>query len=225
MTPVLIIRDLELIKQILVKDFDHFLDHRGFIPEDAEPLFGKNLFSLTGPKWKDMRSTLSPAFTSSKMKFIFSLISQTGKQFSNYFLEKGEKVISLEMKETFAKFANDVIANAAFGIECNSLKDPDNEFYLMGREASDFTRPSKVAKFFLYGLSQTIYKVSINSRSSKVYLTTSFLDVKVASVSSQNGGLFYKSCQSKYFESRETQHCETRFNPSFYGSEKTWLRT
>jgi len=39
------------------------MDHRVLITEDIDPLFGKNLVSLTGDKWKDMRATLSPAFT------------------------------------------------------------------------------------------------------------------------------------------------------------------
>lgn len=48
MLPTLVITDPELIKQITVKDFDHFLDHRTFIPEEADPLWGKNLFALKG---------------------------------------------------------------------------------------------------------------------------------------------------------------------------------
>ena len=61
--PVVLIKDPQIIKQLTVKDFDHFTDHRVVITEDMDPLFGKTLLNLRGQKWKDMRATLSPAFT------------------------------------------------------------------------------------------------------------------------------------------------------------------
>lgn len=48
MKPLLQVRDIELIKKITVKDFEHFLDHNTFIKEEYDPLFGRNLFSLKG---------------------------------------------------------------------------------------------------------------------------------------------------------------------------------
>ncbi|KAJ6649589.1 putative cytochrome P450 9f2 [Pseudolycoriella hygida] len=61
-SPVYVIRDPYLIKQLGVKDFDHFVDHKFLL--DADPsLFGRALFNLRGQKWRDMRATLSPAFT------------------------------------------------------------------------------------------------------------------------------------------------------------------
>lgn len=46
--PTLLLKDINLIKQVGIKDFDHFVDHRAFISEEIDPLFGKNLFSLRG---------------------------------------------------------------------------------------------------------------------------------------------------------------------------------
>jgi cytochrome P450 family 9 len=58
-----------MIKHLIIKEFDHFSDHRMVISEEADPLFGKNLVALTGQKWKDMRATLSPAFTGTQTEF------------------------------------------------------------------------------------------------------------------------------------------------------------
>lgn len=46
--PTLLLKDPELIKQLCVKEFDYFMDHRSFVPDDVDPLWGKNLLSLKG---------------------------------------------------------------------------------------------------------------------------------------------------------------------------------
>jgi cytochrome P450 family 9 len=158
-TATLVIRDPDLIKQIAVKDFDHFVDHRSFVTEDMDPLWGKNLFSLTGQRWREMRATLSPAFTSSKMKYMFSLISQSGEQFVNHFLKKNEDLITVEMKDTLTRFTNDVIANTAFGIECDSLGERKNEFYMMGKEATNLTGTWTTIKLFAFILIPKVCKI------------------------------------------------------------------
>lgn len=48
MMPILMIKDLDLIKQLTIKDFDHFANRRPFVSEENEPIFGKNLLSLQG---------------------------------------------------------------------------------------------------------------------------------------------------------------------------------
>lgn len=42
------IRDPQLIRNVLVKDFDHFVDHVSMGDPKADPLFAKNLLSLKG---------------------------------------------------------------------------------------------------------------------------------------------------------------------------------
>ena len=53
--PVYFIRDPEIIKNLTIKEFEHFTDHRLVIDENVEPLFAKGLFGLTGQKWKGMK--------------------------------------------------------------------------------------------------------------------------------------------------------------------------
>ncbi|XP_023717573.1 cytochrome P450 9e2 isoform X2 [Cryptotermes secundus] len=154
LNPVILLRDPELIKMVTVKDFEHFLDHRATISEEAEPLLGKTLFGLKGERWKEMRSTLSPAFTSSKMKNMFVLITECGKQLTDFLencikdknmtiegckIEREGNILAVEMKDLFTRYTNDVIATSAFGISCDSLNNPGNEFYGMGRDFTNFS--------------------------------------------------------------------------------------
>jgi hypothetical protein len=46
---------------------------------------------------------------------------------------------TVEVKETMARFTTDVIASCAFGINANSLKDPDSEFGRHTRSIADFS--------------------------------------------------------------------------------------
>lgn len=48
LSPCIMLKDIELIKQVTIKDFEYFLNHRAFIDENLDPLFGKNLFGLQG---------------------------------------------------------------------------------------------------------------------------------------------------------------------------------
>lgn len=57
-SPTLVIRDPELIKQILVKDFDHFLDHKPFIDPEGDPLWSNNLFAMRGDKSNQLTPTI-----------------------------------------------------------------------------------------------------------------------------------------------------------------------
>nr|WCC58105.1 cytochrome P450 [Pharsalia antennata] len=150
--PILIITDPELIKQVTVKDFDHFTDHVNVMPTESDPLFAKNLFSLPGKKWREMRTLLTPSFTSSKMRFMFKLINESAENFARHFPKKDEDPVEVDMKDAFSRFSTDVIATTACGISVNSLEDPNNEFYLMGQKSIDFGNIWTNLKFFLYAV-------------------------------------------------------------------------
>ncbi|XP_072746940.1 cytochrome P450 9e2-like [Anoplolepis gracilipes] len=132
-TPALILRDPELIKDVMVKEFENFHDHRTFVDEETNPLF-KNVFVLRGDRWREMRNTLSPSFTASKMKVMFDLVSKCSREFVNYLVDHPELCNEIETKQIFRRYTTDVIATTAFGISVNSMKDQNNEFYVKGIE-------------------------------------------------------------------------------------------
>ncbi|XP_026681203.1 probable cytochrome P450 6a13 isoform X1 [Diaphorina citri] len=130
MTPKLMVTDPELYKYILIKDFDHFVD-RGIGESDAkrDPIEG-HLFGSKGEYWKRLRNKLSPTFTSGKIKYMFPLIKKCSDQLITTIRKQiGEsKQMSLEVKDYCARYTTDVIGSTAFGIEINSLENPDSEF-------------------------------------------------------------------------------------------------
>ncbi|KAF7400443.1 hypothetical protein HZH66_005627 [Vespula vulgaris] len=146
--PVVIVRDPELIKTIAIKSFDYFTDHRSFIDSEHDPLFGKALFSLRGNEWRETRTMLSPAFTLSKLKGMLKLMNECGADFTNYIYNMPKDKRTMEMKDVFTRYTNDVIATCAFGISINSMRDRDNDFYVLGREATNFDT-IKTLKFVL----------------------------------------------------------------------------
>ena len=67
----LFIRDLELVKNILVKDFQTFMDRRVLFEAKIDPLFGNTLPILKSQGWRHLRTKLTPVFISRKMKMMF----------------------------------------------------------------------------------------------------------------------------------------------------------
>ncbi|XP_018305128.1 uncharacterized protein [Mycetomoellerius zeteki] len=149
-TPIFLLRDLELIKTVLVKNFEAFPDRRGFA-DTNDTLFKKNLFSLRGEKWRNVRNLLSPSFTSSKMKIMFTLMSECAVDFVKFLSTSQADKGDINMKDVCSKYTNDVIATCAFGIKINSMKDPTNKFYIYGKEASNFRGIVRSLKFFFIG--------------------------------------------------------------------------
>ncbi|XP_055596682.1 cytochrome P450 6a2-like [Uranotaenia lowii] len=132
--PVVFIMDIDLLKDIFVKDFQYFHDRGIYNNEKADPI-GAHLITLVGNRWKNTRSKLTPAFTSGKMKLMYSTMIAVAEQFRKRMMLETEKGTEVEMKEFLARFTTDVIGSCAFGLECNSLEDPKAIFREMGRKA------------------------------------------------------------------------------------------
>ncbi|KAH8378484.1 hypothetical protein KR093_011652, partial [Drosophila rubida] len=138
--PIAVVTDLDLIKLILIKDFTNF-ENRSDTPLRSSvvrnPLLG-NLFNLHGDEWRALRARLSPTFSSGKIKYMFNTVADVSQRLEDTFCTevaaaKGNAAI-LEVYSLLGRYTVDVIANCAFGIHCNSLKDPQAEFRQMANK-------------------------------------------------------------------------------------------
>lgn len=147
--PSAMILDLDLLRNIFVKDFQHFHDRGMYVNEKDDPL-SAHLFNLEGAKWKNLRSKLSPTFTSGKMKMMLPTMLTVVEQFRDHLAElTNGKAKEVELKELLAQFTTDVIGSTAFGVECNSMKNPDSEFRRNGKKVFENTPMRMIKMIFM----------------------------------------------------------------------------
>lgn len=172
--PMIMFRDPDLIKHVLIKDFSHFHD-RG-MPHDVEndPI-SANLVILEGQPWKNLRLTLNPAFNSSKMRILFHLVKECAEELSRYldsFAQKGDDV---DLRDVLARYATDNISSCAFGVKSNSLKNPHSKFREMGEKIIAPGSWTNMHRLFRYTAPSLLKYFNIKSFSDEI--TDFFVDV------------------------------------------------
>ncbi|XP_055898064.1 cytochrome P450 3A24-like [Biomphalaria glabrata] len=130
--PVMVVRDLDMVKDIFVKNFSSFVDRYTLF--DVDPPFRDNLLNLKGEHWKHVRNIVTPTFSSGRIKKMTSHIQKNAKvllENIQHFYETGQEV---ELRDLSSCFTLDVIASTGFGLEINTLKDPENKFAAEARK-------------------------------------------------------------------------------------------
>ncbi|KAF7277798.1 hypothetical protein GWI33_009216 [Rhynchophorus ferrugineus] len=131
--PVFVVLDPEYIKDILTKDFHHFVNREIYCNEKHDPL-GTNLFNIEEQSWKLLRQKLTPTFTSGKMKMMFKSIVDCSDNMIKFLEKKSDADEDIDIREVLASFTSDVIGNVAFGVESNSFDDSKNDIRKYGKE-------------------------------------------------------------------------------------------
>lgn len=160
LSPSLIIQDPDLIKQVTVKDFDNFVNHRSFTDSVSDELLNNSLLLMRFEKWRDMRAALSPAFTGLKMRMMFDLIKKCAENFVTYTNEQcgTSGCVTVEPKKIYSKVGVDIIATCAFGLEVDCLRHPENEMYIHGQKLSNMANVWLALKFIILTISPRLGK-------------------------------------------------------------------
>ncbi|XP_065225686.1 cytochrome P450 6a9-like [Planococcus citri] len=144
--PFVMLRDPEMIKNILIRDFAHFPDRGIHCDEKEEPLNNNLIRMGSGDKWKCIRMKISPLFTSGKLKMIIPPVQECANKLSEVIdRTQGEP---FDMKELSERFSIDVIGNCAFGMDTSALENPRSPFLKMGKEIFKFRYQPIIRHFF-----------------------------------------------------------------------------
>ncbi|XP_063538311.1 cytochrome P450 6B5-like [Cydia strobilella] len=117
--PTLMIRDLDILKHILVKDFDNFAS-RGL--EFSKTGLGQNLFHSDGETWRGLRSRFSPIFTNSKMKNMMYLLNGRADKFVEYVSEIIATTPEQNIHALVQKYTMSTITACAFGLDIDTFR-------------------------------------------------------------------------------------------------------
>ena len=157
--PILVINDLEFIRDVLIKDFSKFVDRGNPMHEKVEPL-SQHLFNLEPKRWRPLRLKLSPVFTSGKLKEMFYLLAECADHLKEFLKQKidDNKGATIECREFTAKFTTDVIGVCAFGLQMNAMASEESVFRTMGRRIFDVDF-KKLVRMRLRMFSPVLYDV------------------------------------------------------------------
>ncbi|GFX42521.1 thromboxane-A synthase [Trichonephila clavipes] len=83
--PYVVVNDLEMLKQMFIKDFNVFTN-RQEMHLDVSPL-NKTILALKDKRWKEVRSLLTPTFSSGKIKLMTNIVDKKASNIRASFSE------------------------------------------------------------------------------------------------------------------------------------------
>ncbi|XP_063918412.1 cytochrome P450 6k1-like [Zophobas morio] len=173
--PNLIIRSPDVLKRILVKDFDKFVNRKVASNEAVDPIAAHTLFTSQDQVWKNLRAKISPVFTSGKMKLMLPLMKACASDFVNHLDKHNGEVI--EVRETTKRYAVDIISSCAFGINSECFNDENSEILKEATKLLDFTsfvRSFSIFSFFFVPKFVDIFRLTLVDKSASDYLVNVF---------------------------------------------------
>ncbi|CAG7832235.1 unnamed protein product, partial [Allacma fusca] len=106
------------------------------------------LIQRTGKEWKDLRSVMSPTFTTGKIKRMFTYFNTCADQFANHLKKRGETGDIVNFQDEFGKFTVSAIASIVFGLQPDVFENENSIFMKMVKRMQS-TRYIQVIKVIL----------------------------------------------------------------------------
>jgi cytochrome P450 family 6 len=84
---------------------------------------------------------------------MFHTIVAVGDELNDYLTPFADNNEDIDVRETLGRFMTDIIGSCAYGIDCNSLKNPNSQFRVMGKQMISFSKvncPFSIFLFFIF---------------------------------------------------------------------------
>lgn len=211
-TDSILVADPELLQIILSKEFTSFVNRHPVLPSD--PIFKHVIALVMDDKWKRLRSVITPAFSTGKIRNMMPRFRRTLKTLVDNIEDlivtaDGQEPI-VDMKKVANAFTMNTISQTAFGLELDSLKDPNNDMVRFGQMI--FTQPSllnaiKFATIFSLPRISNLLKLELNHDVNTFFstLTNKLLEEQRKSMRSK-GDSFRPSCFIEFLLEAEAEY-------------------
>nr|CAB3235838.1 cytochrome P450 CYP3-like member 3 [Phallusia mammillata] len=149
--PRITIADPEILKQIQLKEAGIFRDRQRSFSKVNGKEMNQALTSAEGDHWKRIRSTISPVFSTSKLKDMIGIMDRcTDKMVKNLHKISKDEDGKFMPTDVLSKLSLDVICSTSFNVDMHTQDDGEEPTLIkMGRKLFDI-QLSKSFAFFTF---------------------------------------------------------------------------
>ena len=123
--PMIVTQDLDIIKSIMVKNFDAFIN-RSYIPPLLKKGNVRGLLQLRDEEWRRVRRILAPTFSNKKLRMMSPLIQESCERLRDKMAAISDTGSSVDVWEWFGVFTMEVILATAFSRDISLESGKEN---------------------------------------------------------------------------------------------------
>ncbi|GFY41930.1 cytochrome P450 3A8 [Trichonephila inaurata madagascariensis] len=140
--PYIVVNDLEMLKQVFIKDFHMFVNRPDMLL-DISPL-NNTVGTIQGKRWKEVRTLLTPTFSSGKIKLMTSIVDKKVDVTVNEISKRAEKNEMFDIYQLVQGLTLDVISDCALAMKTHCQENSQDIFLVAVRDFFRYARNSAV---------------------------------------------------------------------------------
>lgn len=152
LSPLLRVSRLDVARDVLIRQFGQ-IHSRSIDIRTGVPIWDRSLVAQPYNKWKTLRHLSGTGMTSSKLRAITPKIERIAKRFVTRLAEAGRVSGEVSPFDHTMYYGLDCIAAVAFGVDVDTMVDPENKFVKHTR-----TLLSSQIGFFLFTTMPSLIK-------------------------------------------------------------------